>query len=104
MAAAKQHSSLLWTRLKKQVRNLQRKEEKSRDKLRKALKKIKILGRVSELKRQMLKKIESKTNALNTAVLRLEKVYLLQSKNNIGKQKAKRPATKKHGKRRAKKR
>ena len=88
--AVKNHAALL-KKLKKQIRELQRKEEESRKKLRAALSKARKLGRVYkskladvyakvalDLERSMLKTIESKGRAIANAVKKFEKKHIVQ--------------------------
>ena len=101
--AVKNHNALL-KKLKKQVRDLQKKEEISRNKLRAALDKVRKLGRAykrklaskmhvmksriakshatayakiaADIERQMLKSIEAKSRAIALAVAKLEKKHV----------------------------
>lgn len=117
---AKESEKALIKKLKKQVKNLQKKEEHNREKLKIALHKIKKLGRsykfnlsskmrtmkdkiaeaeasayskvAAELERQMIKNIEAKTKTLKVAINKLEKKKLAKLTKHICKKCKKRPS------------
>lgn len=112
MAAIKDHTALL-KRLKQQVKALQKKEEKTRHQLRLALKKIRVLsqsykaklagkvrdmhGKIAEtqlatygkvaadIERQLINAIRVKSEALSTAVERIEKEFVAKLKKRASK-------------------
>jgi len=108
---ARKNQTALLKKLKKQVRSLQRKEERSRNQLKAALKKAHKLGRVyksklaskirvmknkmaashasayaqvaADVQRQMLKSVETRSKALKASIQKLEKKYISKLTRNI---------------------
>jgi hypothetical protein len=121
--AVKKNSKTVLKKLKKQVRVLEKKEEQAKNQLRTALKKIRKLGRVYRsklavkarqmkgkiaeaqattyvkaavhLERQLLKGIDAKSKALESAITKLEKKHVAKLKKNLAKKGKKAGKTKK---------
>ena len=122
MVARKNQTALL-KKLKKQVRSLQRKEERSRNQLKAALKKARQLGKAyksklatnmrvmknklaashastyakvaADVQRQMLKSVEIKGRVLKSSIQKLEKKYITQLTKSIAKKAKKSGSTRK---------
>jgi len=109
--AVKKNYQIMLKNLKKQIRVLQRREEQAKNKLRSALKKMRKLGRAYQtkltvkarqmkgkiaeaqavtyakvavhLERQLLKGIDAKSKALESAITKIEKKHAIKLKKSL---------------------